>query len=176
MRHSLWQSFEYAGRGLRDAVWSQRTMRIHVLLAATVVALVAWLDVPVGGTAILVLAMAAVLATELLNTAVETVVDMQVGNRHHDLAGRAKDLSAAAVLVTAAGAALAGLLILGPPIVAAIGLGRIDGLLLGRGGALLAVLALAVIVLRRVGERPVFRESLAASGRPHAGGVARKTR
>jgi diacylglycerol kinase len=153
MRHTLWQSFEYAARGLQAAFQSQRTMRIHILLAAAVTAAVVWLDLPVAETAMLVLAMACVLAAELTNTAVEIVVDLEVGDQHHELAGRAKDLSAAAVLVTAGGAAIVGLLVLAPPVAVAFGLGRANLLAFGRLGALLAVLALMVVVIRRAGER-----------------------
>jgi len=153
MRHSLWQSFEFAGRGLRAAFWSQRTMRIHLLLAAAVTGSVVWLDLPVAETVVLVLAMAAVLAAELTNTAVEVVVDLEVGDQRHELAGRAKDLSAAAVLVTAGGAAIAGLLVLAPPVAVALGVGRPDVLMFGRLGALVGVLVLAVVALQRAGER-----------------------
>lgn len=153
MRHTLWQSFQYAGRGLRDAFRSQRTMRIHVLLVCAVIVIVAWLGLSTVETALLVLCMAAVLAAELMNTAVEAVVDLQVGGNLHVLAGRAKDLSAAAVLVIAAGAAVVGLVVLGPPVAAAIGTGGIDALTLARAGTLLAVLAVLVIAVRRAGER-----------------------
>lgn len=153
MRRSFWQSFQFAGRGLQAAFASQRTMRIHVFLAAAVTATVVWLELPVAETAVLILAMACVLSAELLNTAVEVVVDLMMGDQHHELAGRAKDLSAAAVLVTAGGVAVVGLLVLAPPVAGALGLGRFDLLTLGRVGALAGVLALLVVVLRRSGER-----------------------
>ncbi len=153
MRRSFWQSFQFAGRGLQAAFASQRTMRIHVFMAAAVTATVVWLELPVAETAVLILAMACVLSAELLNTAVEVVVDLMMGDQHHELAGRAKDLSAAAVLVTAGGVAVVGLLVLAPPVAGALGLGRFDLLTLGRVGALAGVLALLVVVLRRSGER-----------------------
>ncbi len=153
MRHSLWQSFQFAGRGLQAAFSSQRTMRIHVFLAAAVIATVVWLELPLAETGVLILAMACVLAAELMNTAVEVAVDLMMGDEHHMLAGRAKDLSAAAVLVTAGGAAVVGLLVLAPPVAGALGLGRLDLLTLGRLGALAGVLALLMVALRRSGER-----------------------
>jgi diacylglycerol kinase (ATP) len=159
MRHTLWQSFQYAGRGLRDAFRSQRTMRIHVFLVCAVILIVAWLRLSTVETALLVLCMAAVLAAELMNTAVEAVVDLQVGENRHALAGRAKDLSAAAVLVMAAGAAVVGLVVLGPPVAAAIGTGGVDGLAVARGGTLLTVLAVLVIAVRRAGERSAGGEN-----------------
>jgi diacylglycerol kinase len=153
MRHSLWQSFQFAGRGLRAAFRSQRTMRIHVALAAVVALASGWLGLRPGEVALLVLCMAGVLAAELMNTAVETVVDLLVGDDQHELAGRAKDLSAAAVLVTAAGAAIVGLLVLAPPVAAAAAVGRVDPLAVARAATLAAMLALVIVVLRGTGNR-----------------------
>lgn len=149
MRHTLWQSFRFAGRGLQTAVWSQRTMRVHIAIAALVTVAAVWLDLPAVEAGALVIAMVIVLAAELLNTAVETLVDLVVGERRHALAGRAKDLSAAAVLVAAAGAAIVGLLVLGRPLVAAAGGGFLDALAAARAGTLVLVLALVFVVLRR---------------------------
>jgi len=132
---------------------SQRTMRIHTLLAWGVMLALVWLNLPAAETALLVLAMAAVLSAELFNTAIEAIVDLTMGDRHHVIAGRAKDLSAAAVLVTAAGAAIAGLVVLAPPLAAALGLGRLDAVTVGRAAVLLAVLGFVAVVLRRIGER-----------------------
>lgn len=153
MRHTLWQSFEYAGRGLAATMNSQRTMRIHVLVACVVSAAVMWLELPAAETAVLILAMAGVMAVELLNTALETVVDMHVGGRHDSLGGRAKDVSAAAVLVAAAGATIVGVVTLGPPVATAVGMGRADALLAGRAVVLIGVLTCAALALWRAGLR-----------------------
>jgi diacylglycerol kinase len=154
VRHSLWQSFRFAGRGLQEAVWSQRNMRVHVALAAVVTVMAVWLDLPAAEAVALVIAMAVVLAAELFNSALEILVDLVVGEQYHVLAGRAKDIGAAAVLVTAAGAAIAGLLVLGRRVVAGISGSSFDALLFGRAGALVLVLALVVVVLRRPERRP----------------------
>ena len=154
VRHSLWQSFRFAGRGLQEAVWSQRNMRVHVALAAVVTVMAVWLDLPAAEAVALVIAMAVVLAAELFNSALEILVDLVVGEQYHVLAGRAKDIGAAAVLVTAAGAAIAGLLVLGRRVAAGLSGSSFDALLFGRAGALALVLALVVVVLRRPGRRP----------------------
>jgi diacylglycerol kinase len=156
MRHSLWESFRFAGRGLRVALATQRTMRVHVGLAAAVTVAAVWLDLPASGAAAVVLAVAAVLAAELMNTAVECVVDLRVGRRDDALAGRAKDLAAAAVLVTAAAAAVVGLAVLGPPLLARLGAGA-DALAVARAGTLAALLALALLALLPPGGGPSGR-------------------
>ena len=63
-----------------------------------------------------------VLVMELLNTAVESVVDLTVNQTYHELARIAKDCAAAAVLVSAiAAVVVAGTLLL-PPLLILIGL------------------------------------------------------
>ncbi len=153
MRHSLWQSFRFAGRGLRAAFRTQRTIRTQVVLGCAVALSALWLDLPPAQAAVIVLAVALVLGAELMNTAIEAVVDLQVGEHRNFLAGRAKDLAAAAVLMTASGAIGAGLLILVPPVLHSIGGGRIDPLAVARIGTLLGILALAAVVLSRSGGR-----------------------
>lgn len=165
MKHSLWQSFRYAGRGLRSAFWSQRTMRVHALLACLVVLTAAWVGLPVMHAAVVVMATMAVLAAELFNTAVETVVDLYSGNDRHLLAGRAKDLSAAAVLVAAAGAAVVGFLVLVPPAAEAVGAGRLDAAAAGRAGVLLAILVLSGLAIWGVGQPRIPARSRRAGHR-----------
>ncbi len=112
---SLWHSCQCAYAGLVYVVSTQRNARIH-LVAGTIVVL---MGIGVGLTllewAVLGLTIGMVFAFELLNTMVETLVDL-VSPDHHPLAKIAKDVAAAAVLVTAATAAAVGILILGPPL------------------------------------------------------------
>lgn len=105
------RSFEHAYRGLVSAVRTQRNMRFHV--SAAVVVLVASLLVGVSALelAVLVLTILVVFLTEMLNTALEFVVDL-VTSEYHPLAKLAKDVSAGAVLVSSVGAVLVGYLIL----------------------------------------------------------------
>ena len=62
--------------------------------------LVSWLQLDLVRLAVLVLTVAAVLVLELLNTAMEAVVDLAIGRRYHPLARIAKDCAAAAVLTS----------------------------------------------------------------------------
>ena len=56
------------------------------------------------------------LVLELLNTAIEAVVDLAIGRRYHPLARIAKDCAAAAVLVAAISSLLIALFLLLPPL------------------------------------------------------------
>ena len=66
--------------------------------------------------AVLALTVTAVLVLELLNTAIEAVVDLAIGRRYHPLARIAKDCAAAAVLVAAISSLLIALFLLLPPL------------------------------------------------------------
>lgn len=105
----------YALRGLTYAVWTQRTLRLHLIIAAGVGLVLVWLQLPALETAVVVLMMVLVIMAELMNTAVEALVDLLVERNYHELARRGKDIAAAAVLITATGAAIVGLLVLVPP-------------------------------------------------------------
>jgi diacylglycerol kinase (ATP) len=94
-------------------VWrTQPPFRIEVAVAAIAIASALALRT---GVAAVVLASALVLVAELVNTAVETAVDL-AGPSPHPLAAVAKDAAAAAVLVAALGAVAVGLATFGPPL------------------------------------------------------------
>ncbi len=81
---------------------------MHAFIAAAVVVACAVLRLPPAAWAVVFLAIALVVAVELLNAAVESVVDL-VSPEDHPLAKRAKDIAAAGVLVAVAGAVAVGL-------------------------------------------------------------------
>ena len=92
-------------------------MQFHAGAAAAVMLLAALLRLQAGEWALLIGACVLVLSAELLNTAIEKAVDLSMPEQH-PLARIAKDAAAGAVLVAAIGAALIGLLVLGPPLLA----------------------------------------------------------
>ncbi|RSK37723.1 diacylglycerol kinase family protein [Hymenobacter metallilatus] len=106
-------SFGYAFRGVGAALRTEVHLWFHA--AATVV--VGWLGFYFGLArwewAAVALAVGAVWCAELINTAVEAVVNL-VSPEYHPLAGRAKDVAAGAVLVMALAALVVGLLVFGP--------------------------------------------------------------
>ena len=70
--------------------------------------------------ALILLAIALVWIAEFLNTALEAVVDLASNHQQHELARVGKDVGAAAVLIAAISSVIIGLLVLGPPLWAAI--------------------------------------------------------
>ena len=104
------KSFLFAIQGFRTAVTTERN--IKVMLAAGSLAVVAGLVVGLDplSWAIVLLCCAVVIMAELFNTAIETVVDL-VSPEFHPLAGRAKDIAAAAVWFLSAVVAVVGLVV-----------------------------------------------------------------
>ena len=114
-RSSLVSSFRNALSGLNELLRTQRNARIHLAITLAVIGLAAWLRLSAADWALLAVTAALVWTAELINTALEAVVDLASPGRQ-PLARLAKDLSAAAVLVAAVGAAVVGALVLAPPL------------------------------------------------------------
>ena len=96
----FWRSAGFAWAGLRHAYASQANFRVEVWCGVLAVLTALWLDVTVSPV---VLCCALVLSLELVNTAVEAIVDL-VSPEWHALAKVAKDAMAGAVLVASVGA------------------------------------------------------------------------
>jgi diacylglycerol kinase (ATP) len=112
----LVRSFSVAGAGFRQAWRTQPNLRLEAFIGVLAILLAAWLRAPAAPIA---LACTLVLALELLNSAVESVVDL-ASPEYHPVAGAAKDLAAAAVLTAAVGATVVGFIVLGPPLLEAL--------------------------------------------------------
>jgi diacylglycerol kinase (ATP) len=112
---NLWVSFQYAGAGLKYAFVTQRNFRIHAVIGSVAVSLGLFVHLLPVELALIGLTIGLVLTLELLNTAIEAVVDLVVDTQYHELAKIAKDCAAGAVLVsTLASLGVAGCLLLPP--------------------------------------------------------------
>jgi diacylglycerol kinase (ATP) len=109
------QSFGFAIKGLQTLFVTQANARVHALAIVVVTALGFYFNINKNEWCSVVLAFSLVLSAEALNTAIEFVVDL-VSPQYHPLAGKAKDVAAAAVLITAMGAVIVGLIIFLPKI------------------------------------------------------------
>ena len=115
-------SFLYAAKGLGYAFSTQRNFRIHVCFALCAFVLGFLLGLNKSDLAIMALTATSVLVVELLNTAIESVVDLAIGKRFHPLAQIAKDCSAGAVLVASISSVLIAVLLLFPPLLKQLGI------------------------------------------------------
>ena len=107
------RSIAHALRGIRVLIVTQPNAMLHVVTAVAVVALGLFFGLSLIEWALVAVSIAAVLASEAFNTALEFLADA-VQPDHDTLIGRAKDLAAGAVLLTSLGAAAVGLLIFLP--------------------------------------------------------------
>jgi diacylglycerol kinase (ATP) len=93
----VWRAFGASYRGFRGAFVGEAAFRQELAVALAVIPLGLWLGDTGVEKAMLVGPMLLVLIVELLNSAIEAVVD-RVGLERHELSGLAKDLGSAAVL------------------------------------------------------------------------------
>ncbi len=101
------QSLNCAIEGILWAAKTQRHMRIHFCAAVLFLFLAVFLHLSALEFILLAFAVTLVLFAELFNTAIETLVDL-VSPDYHELAKRAKDVAAGAVLVASIGAVVMG--------------------------------------------------------------------
>ncbi|HHP7230014.1 MAG TPA: diacylglycerol kinase family protein [Xenococcaceae cyanobacterium] len=113
---NLFLSFKYAWAGVRYAFTTQRNFRIHTIIGTLAVSLGLFLRVSAVEMAVITLTCAIVMVLELLNTAIESVVDLTVKQTYHELAKIAKDCAAGAVLIAAIAAVFVAAWILLPPL------------------------------------------------------------
>jgi diacylglycerol kinase (ATP) len=113
-------SFRNAFSGLRRLAATERHFQLHLIVAGCAIILAALLGFDRVEWAILVITIGVVLAAEGLNSAIERAIDTTTPG-FHPLAKSAKDIGAAAVLITAIGSVVVGLLLYVPKLWALLG-------------------------------------------------------
>jgi len=103
-------SFRYAVEGIVHVFRTQRHMRFHFFTVVLVLLIGLLLKLERAEMALLVMVVSGVLVAEMINTAVESVVDM-ITQAYHPLAKLAKDIAAGAVLITSISAVIVGLIL-----------------------------------------------------------------
>lgn len=112
-RKPLYKSFKYAFEGIAAVLKKERNMKIHCCAMILVVMTGTILHIPVWKWCVCFCLIGLVMALELVNTAVEAVVDL-VTKERKPLAKLAKDAAAGAVLIAAVISAFAGLIMFIP--------------------------------------------------------------
>ena len=111
-QHSIWRSMGFAFEGLRYAFSNQRSLRIESIIAGIIVVIGFALDISRLEWVIVIISIFFIIGVELVNTAIEAVVDL-VSPEYHPVAKVAKDVASAAVLTSGVGGLVAGLVIFG---------------------------------------------------------------
>lgn len=91
----------YSMKGLKSAWVNEAAFRQELLLILLLMPLAFWIGDSLNEILLLVCISWLVVIVEVLNSAVEAVVD-RIGSEHHELSGRAKDLGSAAVFIALA--------------------------------------------------------------------------
>ena len=91
----------YSYKGLSAAWQHEAAFRQELVVTLVAIILAVWLDVGAIARILLIGSVALVMIVEILNSAIEAVVD-RIGSEHHELSGRAKDLGSAAVFIALA--------------------------------------------------------------------------
>jgi diacylglycerol kinase (ATP) len=89
----------YSVEGLRACFASEEAFRLEIILAVVLTPLAFWLGDSPAERGLLLVAIVLVLLVELLNSAIEAVVD-RIGLEYHALSKKAKDIGSAAVFIS----------------------------------------------------------------------------
>jgi len=94
----IWRATFFSAAGLRAALMHESAFRQECALAVFLIPAAFWVGKSTVEYLLLIGAVFIVLITELLNSAIEAVVD-RISPELHPLSGRAKDMGSAAVLL-----------------------------------------------------------------------------
>lgn len=106
-------TFKNARKGFNLAIRSEINIRIHVCIATFILFLALLMQFSASEFCLLLFAIALVIVTEMLNTAIEFTLDSIYHNRYSKMVGMAKDISAGAVLFATFTSVFIGIILFG---------------------------------------------------------------
>lgn len=106
---SIWKKLKFAFNGIFYAIKNEHNMKRHLILAILVLSLFYFLQISILWWALIILCIGLVIAAELLNSAIETLIDY-LHPQLHEKIGHIKDMLAGMVLVLSITALIIGLL------------------------------------------------------------------
>lgn len=110
---AFFHSFVFAWTGIVDFFKNHRNGQIHLFSAVLVVLMGLYFGLSKLEWSVIVLCIFMVTALEAMNSAIEYLTDL-VSPDFHPLAGKVKDMAAGAVLLSAIGAAIIGIMVFWP--------------------------------------------------------------
>jgi undecaprenol kinase len=114
-RHPLVRSFYFASRGIIEALKTERNIKIHSTVAIIVVLVGLFFSLNWLEWLFILVAIVGTITLELVNSAIERVVDL-VTTEYHPLAQQAKDIAAGAVFLYAIFSIIVGIIIFLPKV------------------------------------------------------------
>jgi undecaprenol kinase len=115
-RYRIGKSFYFASRGIVEALKTERNIRIHSSVAVVVILAGLFFSLNWIEWLFILVAIVGTITLELVNSAIERVVDL-VTNEYHPLAKQAKDIAAGAVFLYAIFSVIVGIVIFLPKII-----------------------------------------------------------
>ena len=109
-------SFVYALTGIKKAIKSEKNIKIDIVAAILVIIAAAVLKISTVEWIVCLVLISGVLSAEMMNTAIEAAIDLYTREKR-ELAAKAKDIAAGAVLVKAIVSAVIGGIIFIPKII-----------------------------------------------------------
>lgn len=106
----FFRSFAYAFNGIRASFADQLNLKVHLMVAVLVIAVGFCFKISRNDWCIIILTIALVIALEMMNSAVESLVDL-VTTERKPLAGKVKDIAAGAVLFASVMSVIIGVII-----------------------------------------------------------------
>ena len=113
-------SFKYAFEGILSALKTEQNLKIHFIVVILVIIAGIVFKITKAEWIVCIILFGFVITTELINTAIETTVDIAMPHKN-EKAKLAKDISAGAVVISAITSAIVGLIIFVPKILCLIG-------------------------------------------------------
>ena len=104
------KGFTYAWKGMKASIRGQRNLKVQAGFALIVGGAGLYFDITLMEWCVILFAIALVMGLEMMNSAIESLVDM-VSPDYKPLAGRVKDMAAGAVLFAAIFAAIIGAIV-----------------------------------------------------------------
>jgi diacylglycerol kinase len=109
---SFLKGFVYAFNGIKASLVEQRNLRVQTLIALITIVAGFYYNITTSEWCIIVLSIALVMGLEMINSAIENLVNL-VTREKNFLAGKVKDMAAGAVLFASILAVIIGILIFG---------------------------------------------------------------
>ncbi len=116
MNRDIAKSFRYAFEGLIEGWRNERNFRIHCIFALFTVIMAMLIGFSIVKWLVLLLTIGIVLGLELMNSAIERVIDL-ITEEYHPVAKKAKDLAAGSVFIFSIIAVIIGFLLFAGPII-----------------------------------------------------------
>ncbi|MCB1582497.1 MAG: diacylglycerol kinase, partial [Xanthomonadales bacterium] len=95
-----YRAFQWSMKGLKSTYQAEASFRMEIYLCIILIPLAFWLANTPVELILLIGSCLLVLLIEIINSAIEAVVDLVCGKERHELAGRAKDMGSAAVFMS----------------------------------------------------------------------------